>query len=179
MRFMISFPIFLFLPAPPPTPPLSLPPPLLLFLHFFLLLPTLSIPFLPPFTFTLFSIFLFSLLLLSPLLLFLGSSAPQPISSLSLINILTQTFYLFLHSFPFPSSSPTITNLLSFKLISSEMEEYRCLNYFIHQNEKFVTFLRLPGRVRPQSSCTPVLSVVIVSSHFYFFISLFCIICCL
>lgn len=110
----MSFPIFLFLPAPPTAPPLSPP---LLFLHFSSYSRHCQFLSSSPFTFTLFLIFLFSLLLLFPFLLFSGSSDPQLISFLFLINIPIPTFYTFLHSFPFPFSCPSITNLLSFKLL--------------------------------------------------------------
>lgn len=113
MRVMKSFPIFLFLPPLPLPSPLSPP----LFLHFSCYSRHCQFLSSSPFTFTLFLIFLFSLLLLFPFLLFPGSSAPQPMSFLFLINKPIPTFYTFLHSFPFPFSCPSITNLLSFRLL--------------------------------------------------------------
>ena len=178
MRFRIS--IFLFLPAPPPTPPLFLPPPRLLFLHFSSYSRHCQFLSSSPFTFTLFSVFLFSLLLLFPLLLFSGSFAPQPIPFLFLISTPIQTFFAFLHSFPLPLPLSLTCHLNCYFRWSGRTQ--RCLNYFIHQNGKLVKFLRTPGFFRPQSSFTPVLPVYFVWTfprHFSLFVSFSCVLCCL
>lgn len=123
IRFLISFPIFLFLPAPPPLPPLSLPPSLLLFLHFSSYSRHCQFLSSSPFTFTLFSIFLFSLLLLLPLCIILELLCPST-HSFPFFNQYTYPNFLFLHS-SFLSTSPIIAHLLSSKLISGEVAEYR------------------------------------------------------
>lgn len=131
IRFLISFPIFFFLPAPPPLPPLSLPPSLLLFLHFSSYSRHCQFLSSSPFTFTLFSIFLFSLLLLLPLCIILELLCPST-HSFPLFNQYTYPNFLFLHFFSFLSTSPTIANLLSFKLISGEVAEYRDAWIILH-----------------------------------------------
>lgn len=168
------------LPLLPPLPFLSLPSPFVP--PFFFLLPTLSIPSLPPFTFTLFSIFLFSLSLLFPLLLFLGSSAPQPISSLFLINIPYQTCFFFT-PFLFPSASPTITTCYQSNLSVAKWKDSEMLELFYSPKCSHLHFLRAPGRFRPQSSSTlsphSVFIGWIFTRQFYFCVLFFCIICCL
>ena len=111
MRFRIS--IFLFLPAPPPTPPF-LPPPLLLFLHFFLLLPTLPIPFLLPLY--LYPLFSFSFVFVTslPPFIILWVLCPST-HSFPLFNQYTYSNFLCFSSF-LPASSPTIIDV-SFKLL--------------------------------------------------------------
>lgn len=166
------------LPLPPPLP--FLPP--LLFLHLSSYSRHCQFLSPSPFTFTLFLNFLFSLVLLFPFLLFSGSSAPQPISFLFIINKPIPTFYTFLHSFPFPFSCPSITNLLSFKLLllvkrkAAEMPE---LFYAPKQKACYISEVDIHGIQTTELPVLPAFIVWTFTRHFYFFVSFFCVWCCL
>lgn len=182
MRFMISLSSSSSLPLPQPLPFLSLPSPFVP--PFFFLLPTLTIPFLPRLTFTLFSTFLFSLSLLFPLLSFLGSSAPQPISSLFFNQYLPiQTFHLFLHSFPFPPTSPTITTCYHSNFFLAKWKDSEMPELFYTPKCSHLAWFESPRLIQTPEFLHPVPSLCVywlnVYRQFYFCVFFFYIIGCL